>query len=83
MVSEGTASSGAVAGGSWTAAPTRARAAVSLAMRWQACLAKRRWTRRPNTRKPSRMTGLGMWAGREKAWMRNSTSPLSSHLRTS
>ena len=41
-----------------------ARAAVSRAMRWQAWLAKRRWTPRPNTRKPSRMTGLGMWAGR-------------------
>src|ERR687898_2479445 len=74
---------GLVAGGSCAAALTLARAAVRRAIRWQACLAKRRWTQRPNTWKPSRMAGLGMWAGREKAWIRKSTSPLSSHLRTS
>jgi hypothetical protein len=37
---------------------------------------------RPNSRNPNRTSRLGMRAGRDTTWMRNSTDPSSSHFHT-
>ena len=65
---------------SWAAVE---RGGGALRARRQACRANCRCIARPNTLNPSRITGLGMYAGPETTWMRNSTAPLSSHFQTS
>jgi hypothetical protein len=52
------------------------------AIRSHARRAKRICSRRLKSRKPRRITGLGILAGRDTTWMRNSTSPLSVHFQT-